>query len=216
MLESATDRITANVVVNCTGLHVDRVMRILGGDPPLKILPFRGEYWGLQPEAAGRIRGHIYPVPDPALPHLGVHFTRYVDGRVEMGPNAVWALGREAYGRFSSIPKDAVETVRYRGFWNLARKHWRAGIGEQWRSLDKQAFTRKARAMVPDLTTRDLSYWRSGIRAQAVDAEGTLIHDFVIREDDGVVNVLNAPSPAATACLTIGEHIAERALSQLK
>ena len=207
--------IHARIVVNCAGLYVDRVARLLGFDPQLKILPFRGEYYGLSDAASSLINGHLYPVPDPTLPHLGVHFTRSVTGQVEVGPNAVWAWGREAYSRVSGSPGDAFDTLRYSGFWNLAKRHWRTGIGEQWRSLNKRAFVSKARAMLPALETDDLVKWRSGIRAQAVGVDGSLVHDFVIREGPGVINVLNAPSPAATACLVIGEHIAARAVAQL-
>lgn len=207
--------VKAKVVVNCAGLHVDRVMRLLGHEPDVKILPFRGEYWGLSKAATDQVRGHIYPVPDPRLPHLGVHFTRNVAGRVELGPNAVWAWGREAYGRFSGRLGDASEALSYRGFRRLARVHWRTAAKEQWRSFDRRAVVRKARALLPALLTGDLERWRSGIRAQAVAPDGTLIHDFVIREAPGIVNVLNAPSPAATACLAIGEHIAASALRQL-
>ncbi len=214
-LGTGSGDVRAEVVVNCAGLHVDRVMRLLGGDADLKVLPFRGEYWSLTEDAAARVRGHIYPVPDPRFPHLGIHFTRSVSGRVEVGPNAVWAWGREAYGRISGRPADAFENLSYRGFWNLARAHWRTAVAEQWRSLDRRAFVRNARAMMPQLQIDDLAFWRSGIRAQAVAPDGTLVHDFVIREDPGVVNVLNAPSPAATSCLTIGEHIAGRILEQL-
>ncbi|WP_419947521.1 L-2-hydroxyglutarate oxidase [Candidatus Palauibacter sp.] len=207
--------IAATAVVNCAGLHVDRVMRLLGHEPDLKVLPFRGEYWGLSETAAGLVRGHVYPVPDPRLPHLGVHFTRNVAGRVELGPNAVWAWGREAYGRLSGRFPDALEALSYRGFRRLAQAHWRTAVEEQWRSLDRRSVVRKARAMLPELEVRDLETWRSGIRAQAVDTDGALVHDFVIREAPGVVNVLNAPSPAATACLAIGHHIADRAVQQL-
>lgn len=201
----------AKAVVNCAGLQVDRVARLLGVEvDDLRILPFRGEYWSLTPEASGLVRGHLYPVPDSRFPHLGVHFTRSVAGQVEVGPNAVWAWGREAYGRMSLDVGDATDTLSYRGFWNLARRHWRTGMAEQWRSWNRRAFARNARAMLPQLSVDDLHGWRSGIRAQAVSRDGTLVHDFVIREAPGVVNVLNAPSPAATACLTIGEHIAGR------
>ena len=215
VLETSGGALEASVVVTCAGLHVDRVARALGCEPDVRVLPFRGEYWSLTPAAAKRVRGHIYPVPDPRFPHLGVHFTRNVHGRVEVGPNAVWAWGREAYARVSGDARDAIHTLSYRGFWNLARRHWRTGVGEQWRSLNRRAFVARARALVPQLEASDLSAWRSGIRAQAVDAGGALVHDFVIREAAGVVNVLNAPSPAATACLAIGEHIAGVALRQL-
>ena len=203
------------VVLNCAGLHVDRVERLFGVDPGLKILPLRGEYYRLTPEGADLIEGYVYPVPDPRFPHLGVHFTRSVTGHVEVGPNAVWAWGREAYQRISGRPRDTVETLRYRGFWNLARAHWKTGAAEQWRSLNKRAFVADARKLIPDLSVDHLATWRSGIRAQAVTSDGTLVDDFVIREDQGVVHVLNAPSPAATSCLTIGEYIATRVVAQL-
>jgi len=214
-LLSHADEVSARLVINCAGLHVDRISRILGVEPGFVVLPFRGEYWSLTEAAARRVRGHVYPVPDPRFPHLGVHFTRSVRDRVEIGPNAVWAWGREAYGRISGRPADALETLRYRGFWNLARAHWRTAAAEQWRSLSRRAFVGRARAMLPDLAVGDLANWRSGIRAQAVARDGSLVKDFVIRETPGVINVLNAPSPAATSCLTIGEHIAGRALEQL-
>jgi L-2-hydroxyglutarate oxidase LhgO len=205
--------VRCRLVVNCAGLHADRVAKLLGHPTALRILPFRGEYWRLAPAAAERIRGHIYPVPDPRFPHLGVHFTRSVDGAVEIGPNAVWAWGREAYDRISGDIRDAFDSLSYPGFWRLLGRHWRAAVGEQRRSLDKRAFLEQARRLVPDLQPEDLASWRSGIRAQAVSADGELIHDFVIRRHAGLVNVLNAPSPAATSCLTIGEHIARVALA---
>jgi L-2-hydroxyglutarate oxidase LhgO len=212
---TAAGELVARLVVNCAGLHVDRVARLLGHTPGLKVLPFRGEYWGLRQPAADRVRGHIYPVPDPRFPHLGVHFTRTVGGGVEVGPNAVWAWGREAYRRSSVSPGDALDTLSYKGFWNLAHRHWRTGAAEQWRSLSRRAFVRNARQLMPDLTTGDLHEWRSGIRAQAVARDGTLIHDFVIQEAPGIVSVINAPSPAATSCLTIGKHIGTVALRHL-
>jgi L-2-hydroxyglutarate oxidase len=205
--------VRCRLVVNCAGLHADRVARLLGQPADVRILPFRGEYWRLSPSAAERIRGHIYPVPDPRFPHLGVHFTRSVGGAVEIGPNAVWAWGREAYERISGNVRDSFESLSYPGFWRLLGKHWRTAAAEQRRSLDKRAFLGRARRLVPDLGLDDLTEWRSGIRAQAVSADGELIHDFVIRRHPGLVNVINAPSPAATSCLTIGEHIARVALS---
>ncbi len=215
ILSGKAGEVSARLVVNCGGLHVDRIARLFDVEPGLKILPFRGEYFSLTPEASAMIRGHLYPVPDPRFPHLGVHFTRSVTGSVEVGPNAVWAWGREAYKRVSGRPGDALETLGYRGFWNLARRHWRTGLAEQWRSLNKAAFVRNAQAMLPELEVSHLGEWRSGIRAQAVAVDGSLVHDFGTREDPGVVNVLDAPSPAATSCLTIGEHIAQLALPQV-
>lgn len=215
ILETESGSVEASIVVNCAGLHADSMARLLGTDPATRLLPFRGEYWSLAEEAAHRIRGHVYPVPDPRFSHLGVHFTRSVDGRVEIGPNAVWAWGREAYGRLSCRPADALETLSYRGFWHLAARHWKTAVAEQWRSLSRRAFVANARGLMPALEVGDLEAWRSGVRAQAVGPDGSLIDDFVIREEAGVVNVVNAPSPAATSCLTIGEHIGRIALSGL-
>ncbi len=211
-LITASGDVRTRLIVNCAGLHVDRVARLLGAPADIRVLTFRGEYWGLTPAAAARIRGHIYPVPDPRFPHLGVHFTRTVAGAVEIGPNAVWAWGREAYGRVSGNLADAFETMTYPGFWKLAARHWRTAAGEQWRSLSKRAFLHRARRLAPRLAPGDLSGWRSGIRAQAVGEDGTLIHDFVVRRSPGLVNVFNAPSPAATSCLAIGEYIARAAI----
>ncbi|MDX1395778.1 MAG: L-2-hydroxyglutarate oxidase [Gemmatimonadota bacterium] len=212
LLVTTAGDVPADLVVNCAGLHVDRVARLLGHDPGVRILPFRGEYRALRDDSTIAIGGHLYPVPDPRFPHLGVHFSRSVTGRVEIGPNAVWAWGREAYGRFDIHPRDAVETLTWAGFLNLARAHWRTGVAEQWRALADRAFVREARRLVPRLTVEDLGIRRSGVRAQAVRPDGSLVHDFMVLERHGAVHVINAPSPAATSCLAIGEHIAGRAL----
>lgn len=205
----------ARVVVNCAGLQVDRVARLLGGDPGVRIIPFRGEYYRLDGGGGDLVRGHVYPVPDPVLPHLGVHFTRAVDGTVEVGPNAVWAWGREAYRRLAGSPRDAGATLSFPGFWKLARRHWRAGVAEQWRSLNLSAFVREARQLIPAVERRHLGAYRAGVRAQAVDRHGVLVDDFLIEALPSVINVLNAPSPAATASLTIGNHIAARVVERL-
>ncbi|MGP3985060.1 L-2-hydroxyglutarate oxidase [Streptomyces sp. KR80] len=205
----------AGALVNCAGLHCDRVARLAGDDPGMRIIPFRGEYYELVPERLDLVRGLVYPVPDPAFPFLGVHLTRGIDGSVHIGPNAVPALAREGYGRGMVRPGELAETLRYPGAWRMARRHWRYGAGELHRSLSKRAFTEAVRRLLPEVAERDLVAARAGVRAQAVLRDGTLVDDFLFAESPGVVHVLNAPSPAATASLPIGREIARRALSTL-
>jgi (S)-2-hydroxyglutarate dehydrogenase len=169
----------------------------------------------LRPERAHLVRSLIYPVPDPGFPFLGVHFTRRIGGGVEAGPNAVLALAREGYKRASFDARDAWAIARWPGFWRMARQHWRAGLAEQWRSLSKAAFARACAALVPEVTEDDLSPGGAGVRAQALARSGLLVDDFAIAEAERMVHVLNAPSPAATASLAIGEEIAARALAWL-
>ena len=200
----------ARQLVNCAGLHSDRVARIAGQDPGAQIVPFRGEYYALKPEAFHLCRNLIYPTPDPQFPFLGVHFTRMIDGTVECGPNAVLAFGREAYRFFSLDPRDLLDTLSYRGFVRMARRHWRMGLGEMWRSLSKAAFVRALQRLVPAIRAEHLQPAPAGIRAQAVAPDGSLVDDFLLVEGERVVNVCNAPSPAATASLRIGETIVGR------
>lgn len=200
----------ASRLVNCAGLHSDRVARLTGHDPRAQILPFRGEYYALKPSAQHLCRNLIYPTPDPQFPFLGVHFTRMIDGSVECGPNAVLAFGREAYRFFDVNPRDLLETLSYRGFRQLAARHWRMGLGEMWRSLNKAAFVRALQRLVPAISENDLLPAPAGIRAQAVAPDGGLIDDFLILQSDRIVNVCNAPSPAATASLRIGETIVDQ------
>jgi L-2-hydroxyglutarate oxidase len=195
-------------MVNCAGLQSDRVTSMTGEKAPVKIVPFRGEYWELTPEAQGFCRHLIYPVPDPAFPFLGVHFTRMVGGGVECGPNAVLAFAREGYTRTTIHPGDLLETLTYGGFWRMAARHWRPGLGEMWRSFSKAAFVRALQRLVPDLREHHLHPAPAGVRAQALAPDGALLDDFSIVQHGRVVNVLNAPSPAATSCLSIGEHVA--------
>jgi L-2-hydroxyglutarate oxidase len=202
-------------LVNCAGLHSDRVARLTGRDPQSAIVPFRGEYYALKPRAYHLCRNLIYPTPDPQFPFLGVHFTRMVDGSVECGPNAVLAFGREAYRFFQLDFRDLFETLIYSGFLHMAAKHWRMGIGEMWRSLNKAAFVRALQRLVPAIRSEDLHPAPAGIRAQAVDADGGLVDDFLILESDRVVNVCNAPSPAATASLQIGDSIVDRIAARI-
>jgi len=207
--------VTARLLVNCAGLNSDRVARMAGLDPGVAIVPFRGEYYELRPERAGLVRNLIYPVPDPDLPFLGVHFTRRIDGRVEAGPNAVLAWRRDGYERWSFRLRDAIDTLRFPGFWRLARRFWRTGLAEQGRSLSKPLFVRALQQLVPAVRSADLRWGGCGVRAQAVDRHGALVDDFHIIEGDSGVHVVNAPSPAATASLSIGLQVAERAVRRL-
>jgi (S)-2-hydroxyglutarate dehydrogenase len=201
---------TARQLVNCAGLHSDRVARLTGQDPGAKVVPFRGEYYALKPEAYRLCRNLIYPTPDPQFPFLGVHFTRMIGGGVECGPNAVLAFGREAYSFFALNPRDLLETLTYRGFLRMARRHWRTGLGEMWRSLNKGAFVRALQRLVPDIRAEHLEPIPAGIRAQMIAPDGGLVDDFLVLEGERVVSVCNTPSPAATASLQIGETIVDR------
>ena len=209
--------VSASLLVNCAGLHSDRVARLCGTDPGVRIVPFRGEYHELVGAARGLIRNPIYPVPDPALPFLGVHFTPTIDGRVEVGPNAVLAWKREGYRHRDVSLRDVAEVLTYGGFWRLARKYWRSGVAELARSLSKERLVRELQRLVPRVQATDLvpGPGKSGVRAQAVDANGKLVDDFVIVHGERSVHVLNAPSPAATASLSIGAHVAQEVLAHL-
>ncbi|MEV8311340.1 L-2-hydroxyglutarate oxidase [Streptomyces flavidovirens] len=205
--------VRARVLVNCAGLHCDRVARLAGDDPGMRIVPFRGEYFDLaRPEL---VRGLVYPVPDPAFPFLGVHLTRGMDGGVHVGPNAVPALAREGYAWSAVRPRELAGTLAWPGSWRIARRHWRYGAGELHRSLSKRAFTDAVRRLLPDVTEADLRPAPAGVRAQAVLRDGTLVDDFLIQETPRTIHVLNAPSPAATASLPIGRQVARRALGVL-
>ncbi|MET8678272.1 L-2-hydroxyglutarate oxidase [Streptomyces sp. NPDC004647] len=205
----------ARVLVNCAGLHCDRVARLAGDDPGMRIVPFRGEYYELAPGREDLVRGLVYPVPDPAFPFLGVHLTRGIEGSVHIGPNAVPALAREGYGWRTVRPAELAETLAYPGAWRIARRHWRYGRGELHRSLSKRAFTDAVRRLLPEVGEADLVPAPAGVRAQAVLRDGTLVDDFLFAESPGMVHVLNAPSPAATASLPIGREVARRALAAL-
>lgn len=209
-LETTAGPRTARLVVNCAGLYSDRVARASDRDPQCQIVPFRGEYFELKPQARRYCRNLIYPTPDPAFPFLGVHFTRMTDDSVECGPNAVLAFGREAYTFFDVDLPDLIETLTYGGFLRLAARHWRMGAAEMWRSLSKAAFVRALQRLLPAIQASDLEPAPAGIRAQAVAPDGALVDDFLILENARVINVCNAPSPAATASLTIGESIVDR------
>ena len=197
----------AKQLINCSGLHCDRVAKLAGEKCTTKIVPFRGEYYQLKPQATGLVNNLIYPVPNPAFPFLGVHFTRMIDGSVECGPNAVLAFAREGYTKTTINPADLVESLTYPGFLRMAAKYWREGAGEMWRSFSKAAFVRALQRLVPDVRSEDLESAPAGVRAQAVGRDGQMIDDFHIQRDGRLVHVLNAPSPAATASLNIGQHI---------
>jgi len=215
VVESTSGAFEGRVLVACAGLASDRVARMAGLAIDVTIVPFRGEYWMLSPGRAHLVRNLIYPVPDPAFPFLGVHFTRRMGGGVEAGPNAVLALAREGYSRTSFDAGDVLEIARWPGFWKMARRHWRAGMAEQWRSISRAAFARACAELVPDVTEADLAPGGAGVRAQALARDGSLVDDFALAEAERMVHVLNAPSPAATASLAIGEEIAARAVRWL-
>lgn len=203
---------TAGKVINCAGLQSDRVAKLAGGESPVKIIPFRGEYFDLKPEAKHLCKNLVYPVPDPAFPFLGVHFTRMISGGVECGPNAVLAFAREGYTNTTINVRDLWETVTYPAFWDMASKYWKMGLGELHRSFSKAAFVRALQRLMPEIRAEHLEPAPAGVRAQALAPDGNLLDDFAIVETERVISVCNAPSPAATASLSIGQTVAERAL----
>jgi L-2-hydroxyglutarate oxidase len=206
------DAVDAEHVVSCAGLHSDRVAALTGSDPlAYRIIPFRGDYYTLTPQASSLVRGLIYPVPDPSFPFLGIHFTRRIDGAVWAGPNAVPAFAREGYRRRNVNLRDLASTIAFPGFRRLAREYARTGAAEMWRDFVKTAFVRELRRYVPEIRSRDLRFGPSGIRAQCMSVDGKLVDDFLLEEADGVLHVLNAPSPGATASLAIGRMLAEKA-----
>lgn len=202
--------VETKLVVNCAGLHCDRVTRLGKSKPTAKIVPFRGEYFELKPERQGLCKNLIYPVPDPKFPFLGVHFTRMIEGGVECGPNAVLAFAREGYKKLDINLFDLFESLTYPGFIRMALKHWRMGMGEMWRSFSKAAFVKALQKLMPEIRKEDLVAAPAGIRAQAVLRDGSLVDDFLIDETEHMVNVNNAPSPAATASLNIGKTVVEK------
>lgn len=203
-------------LINCAGLQSDRVARLCGVRPGVRIVPFRGEYYRLVPAAERLVRNLIYPVPDPRLPFLGVHFTRLVNGGIEAGPNAVLAWSRAGYSRGSFTARDAFSILSYPGFWRLAVRFWKTGMDETRRSRSKVGFVRALRSLVPEVSEADVVPGGAGVRAQAVAPDGSLVDDFSIVEAERMLHVLNAPSPAATASLAIGRHLAERAAEVLR
>jgi L-2-hydroxyglutarate oxidase LhgO len=210
VLRTAMGEFAARRVVTCAGLHADRVTRLTGQPPAAPIVPFRGEYYKLKPEAERLCRNLIYPVPDPRFPFLGVHFTRMARGGVECGPNAVLALAREGYSKLSISPRDVVESLTNPGLLRLGTRYWRVGLEEMCRSVSKGAFVRALQQLVPAVRSEDLEPAPAGVRAQALGRDGNLIDDFVIQRSGRVINVGNAASPAATASLQIGTMIVDQ------
>jgi L-2-hydroxyglutarate oxidase len=210
VVQTTDGEVVADVLVNCAGLHADRVARLAGVTPPALIVPFRGEYHELRPHRRGLVRGLIYPVPDPRFPFLGVHLTRMIDGSVHAGPNAVLALAREGYSWAMINPRDVVDFAAYPGLWRLARRHLRYGLTEVRRSLSRRRFALALARLVPELTEDDLAPGEAGVRAQAIGPDGSLVDDFLIVNGHRQVHVINAPSPAATSSLEIAKHIVAR------
>lgn len=211
-LKTAQGDVEAGQLVTCGGLWSDRLIRMAGQRPQAPIVPFRGEYYDLKPEAHDLCRNLIYPVPDPAYPFLGVHFTRTIHGGVECGPNAVLAFARAGYTRLEINPRDLLETLTYSGFQKMAWNNWKTGLGEMWRSWNKAAFVTALQRLIPEIRAEHLVPAPAGVRAQALGRDGKLVDDFIIQKCDRMVHVGNAPSPAATASLSIGERIADELL----
>lgn len=209
-----THVVEARHVISCAGLYVDRLVRLAGSSNFPRIVSFRGDYYLLRPPRSGMVRGLIYPVPDPRFPFLGVHFTRRLGGEVWLGPNAVLAFAHEGYHRLAINAADLWETLGYRGFRKLASRYWRVGLEEMYRDFSKAAFLKTLQRYLPDLRSADLLPGASGVRAQALAPDGTLLYDFIVDGQAGVLHVRNAPSPAATSSLAIAEMIANSAKKQ--
>jgi len=208
--------LAAKYVINCAGLQCDRVAKMDNVAPEMKIVPFRGDYYELTDEATEKVRGLIYPVPDPSLPFLGVHFTRMITGGVECGPNAVFSFKREGYGKTAFDMGDTIDALSYLGLWRMFMKYWRSGLKEYARAFSKKLFLRQLQRLVPSLQDSDIRPCRAGVRAQALERNGNLIDDFRIERQTNSIHVLNAPSPAATAALAIGDHVNELATRYFK
>lgn len=215
IIKTNRGEIETKKVINCAGLHSDRIAKMFGLDTNLKIIPFRGEYYTLKKSKEYLVKGLIYPVPNPELPFLGVHFTQTMKGYVEAGPNAVLATKREGYRKRDISIRDSLETFTYSGFWNLLKNDWKTGIWEINRSLRKSVFVKSLRELIPEVNNSDLDVGGSGVRAQAVAPDGTLIDDFKIEGSENAIHVLNAPSPGATSSLVIGKYISNLAVKQL-
>lgn len=213
VVETTRGDLRAGLAINCAGLQADRLAHACGAATDMRIVPFRGDYYYLRPERADLVSRPIYPVPDPAFPFLGVHLTTKLGGRIEAGPNAVLSLHREGYSKAAFRFADAADSLSFPGFWLLAARNWRTGIAEVHRSFSRGAFARSLRSLVPSVQAKDLLPGGCGVRAQAMNRDGTLVDDFRILPHGRTLHVLNTPSPAATASLAIGDYVAERALS---
>jgi L-2-hydroxyglutarate oxidase len=214
-VETSKSTYSSKILINCAGLYSDKIARLTSDHVDVKIIPFRGEYYKLKKEKESLVRNLIYPVPDPNFPFLGVHFTRMMKGGVEAGPNAVLAFSREGYRKSDINVKELAESLAWPGFQKVAKKYWRTGLGEMYRSFSKPAFTKALQKLIPEIQESDLVEGGAGVRAQACDRTGGLVDDFLIIEETRAVNVCNAPSPAATSSLSIGETVAGLALKKL-
>jgi L-2-hydroxyglutarate oxidase LhgO len=210
------DAFNTRFIINCAGLQCDKIARMDSISPKMKIVPFRGDYYELTEEAASKVKNLIYPVPDPALPFLGVHFTRTIDGTVECGPNAVFSFKREGYGKHDFSLADSWDALSYRGLWKMFFRYWRYGIGEYARSISKKLFLRQLQKLIPSIESNDIIPCKAGVRAQALKPNGEPIDDFRIERKGNSIHVLNAPSPAATASLAIGDYISQMAADYFK
>lgn len=210
VVRTIDDEIEADRLITCGGLQSDRVAKLSGTKPNGKIVPFRGEYFELKPEAEHLVKGLIYPTPDPRFPFLGVHFTRMIQGGVECGPNAVLAFAREGYHKTDINLYDLFESLTYPGFLRMAARHWKTGCAEMWRSISKRAFVKALQRLVPEIESDQLVAAPAGVRAQLLARDGNLVDDFSILESERIINVCNAPSPAATASLNIGKLVAQK------
>jgi (S)-2-hydroxyglutarate dehydrogenase len=215
VVETSRGAFSTSALINCAGLFSDRIARMAGDNPGVHIVPFRGEYYDLKPERDSLVRALIYPVPDPRFPFLGVHFTRRVTGKVDAGPNAILALAREGYSHADISLRDLASSLAFPGFRRMARQHWRKGLDEWHRSLSKTAFVRALQRLLPDVRENDLVPGGSGVRAQALRPDGSLVDDFQFLPSGKILHVLNVPSPAATASLAIGKAIVDNAAHDL-
>jgi len=211
-LTTKKNKFQGDYLINCGGLHSDKLAKLDGLDPNVRIIPFRGEYYTLDKSKSNLVNNMIYPIADPDLPFLGIHLTRNIDGDIEAGPNAVFAFAKEGYKWTNFNLKETLSSLTYGGMLKLGKKYYKTGISEMYRSLNKKAFVNEINKLIPGITTKDIQVRGSGVRAQAVDKDGSLVDDFMFQEGLSSLHVLNAPSPAATACLAIGEHIASKVL----
>ena len=211
-LRTKKSKFQGDYLINCGGLHSDKIAKLDGLTPNVRIIPFRGEYYTLDKSKSNLVNNMIYPIADPDLPFLGIHLTRNIDGDIEAGPNAVFAFAKEGYKWTNFNFKETLNSLTYGGMLKLGRKYFKTGLSEMYRSLNKKAFVNEINKLIPGITTRDLHVRGAGVRAQAVDKDGNLVDDFMFQEGLSSLHVLNAPSPAATACLAIGEHIASKVL----
>ncbi|TRX34803.1 L-2-hydroxyglutarate oxidase [Flavobacterium sp. ZT3R18] len=213
-IQTKNNRFETKWIINCAGLYSDKVAKMTNAALDVQILPFRGEYFNIKKEKEHLVKNLIYPVPNPNFPFLGVHFTRMINGGVEAGPNAVLAFAREGYTNKTINWKELLETLGHSGFQKVAMKYWKDGMYEMYRSYSKTAFTKALQRLIPEIRKEDLEHRTAGVRAQACDSKGNLSDDFLIFEDNNIINVCNAPSPAATSSLAIGESIASLALKK--